>query len=347
MRIEVIMKNSFFTGDLHMQKQQTPRRCASWSWFAPWIFLALMVAPLRAQEEEYVIERDDLLSVTFWQQPSLNTQIRVAGDGSIELPVVGRVNAAGFTTSKLEQEIVRQFAFYNAKISRAAVSVVEFGSKKVYINGQVTTPGKFTFASMPTIWQAILEAGGPLENANLGQVTVVRGSGDEVGKVLNIDLAEALNRNTIQDLPKLMPGDIIYIPAIAAAGTQTTGRSPLQRSTLVYLYGEVARPGAYQYEANTNVLQAVINAGGPTAAADMEHVRLMWLDTESTQVADVNLSRYSSEPYAPPLLLQAGDMIYLPKKRSFFQAMGRVLTEVFRLAVATGASILVFEYARN
>jgi polysaccharide export outer membrane protein len=299
-----------------------------------------------AEAQEHVIEKDDLLAITFWQQPNLNTQAKVREDGTIELQAIGRVSAAGKTASKLEQEIIRQFSFYNAKITQVTVSVVEFGSNRVYINGQVLSPGKYSFGVMPTIWQAILEAGGPLENANLSRVTVVRGSGAEAGKILTIDLAGALNRNEINELPKLTPGDIIYVAAVASTGVGTIGRSPLQRSTLVYIYGEVLRPGSYQYEANTNVLQAVINAGGPTPLADMEHVRLIWLAPHSTQIAQLNILRSSSQPHSPPLLLQGGDTIYIPKKRSLLQAIGGTFSRAYQVALTTAASVLIYSFVR-
>lgn len=310
------------------------------------MFLFIATWALTATAQVHVIEKNDLLSITFWQQANMNTQARVREDGTIDLPVVGRVVAAGKTVVKLEQEIIRQFSFYNAKITQVTVSVAEFGSNKIYINGQVLTPGKYSFATMPTIWQAILEAGGPLENANLSQLTVVRGSGPDAGKVLAIDLSEALSRNAIADLPKLTPGDIIYVPAVATSGVGTFGRSPLQRSTLVYIYGEVLRPGAYQYEANTNVLQAVIKAGGPTAFSDMERVRLIWLAPHSTQIAQVNVQRSSNEPSAPPLLLQGGDTIFIPRRSSAFQAVGRMFSDVYQIALTTVASVLIYNYVR-
>ncbi len=310
-------------------------------------FLLVAALAMTAMAQDHVIEKNDMLSITFWQQANMNTQARVREDGTIDLPVVGRVVAAGRTVDKLEQEIIRQFSFYNAKITQVTVSVAEFGSNKVYINGQVLTPGKYSFAIMPTIWQAILEAGGPLENANLSQLTVVRGSGPDAGKVLAIDLADALNRNAVADLPKLTPGDIIYVPAVATSGVGTFGRSPLQRSTLVYIYGEVLRPGAYQYEANTNVLQAVINAGGPTAFADMARVRLIWLAPHSTQIAEVNVQRSSSEPNAPPLLLQGGDTVYIPRQTSMLQALGRGFSRFYQVALTTVASALVYNYVRR
>lgn len=304
----------------------------------------IFAAPLAAQQQDYVIERDDLVSVTFWQQPSLNTQSRVGEDGTIDLPIVGRVNAAGNTPAKLELEVVRQYSFYNAKVTQARVSVLEFGSKKVYINGQISRPGKYTFATMPTIWQVILEAGGPLETANLSQITVVRGSGQDAGKVLTVDLAEALNRNSVNELSRLTPGDIIYIPT---TGTVIAGRTPLQQSTLVYVYGEVAHPGAFQYEAGTNIVQAVINAGGPNPNADLKHVRLISTDSLYTQVAEVDLEIFNDAPSVPPLLLHAGDTIYLPKRRSFLQALGGMFTETYRIVLTTVASVVVFDLARQ
>lgn len=307
--------------------------------------LALFWALPAIAQQEYIIERDDFLSISFWQQPTLNTQIRVADDGTIELPTVGKVNSAGYTIEQLEKEIVRQFSFYNAKVTQAKVSVIEFGSKKAYINGQVPRPGKYTFAAMPTLWQLILEAGGPLETANLSQVSLVRGSGTEMGKVSVIDLAEVLNRNVINELPKLMPGDIVYIPAVPG-GPAAAGRSPLKKSSIVYIYGEITNPGEYQYENNTNILEAVIKAGGPTEKADFRRVRLMGMDSLHTQVALINLQKYHDEPQLPPLVLHGDDTIYIPKHQSILSSVGGLFAETARLAVVAVVPILALNFTK-
>lgn len=307
--------------------------------------LALFWALPAWAQQEYIIEREDFLAISFWQQPTLNTQIRVAEDGTIELLTVGKVNAAGYTIEQLEKEIVRQFSFYNAKVTQAKVSVIEFGSKKAYINGQVPRPGKYTFAVMPTLWQLILEAGGPLETANLSEVSLVRGSGAEMGKVSAIDLAEVLNRDAINELPKLMPGDIVYIPAVPG-GPAAAGRSPLKKSSIVYIYGEIANPGEYQYENNTNILEAVIKAGGPTEKADLHRVRLMGMDSLHTQVAQINLQKYHDEPQLPPLLLHGGDTIYIPKHQSILSSVGGLFAETARLAVVAVVPILALNFTK-
>lgn len=307
--------------------------------------LALFGAVPAMAQQEYIIERDDFLAISFWQQPTLNTQIRVAADGTIELPTVGKINSAGYTIEQLEKEIVRQYSFYNAKVTQAKVAVIEFGSKKAYINGQVPRPGKYSFAVMPTLWQLILEAGGPLETANLSQVSLVRGSGTEMGKVSTFDLAEVLNRNAINELPKLMPGDIVYIPAVPG-GPAAAGRSPLKKSSIVYIYGEIANPGEYQYESNTNILEAVIKAGGPTERADLRRVRLMGMDSLHTQVAQINLQKYHDEPQLPPLALHGGDTIYIPKRQSILGSVGGMLVETTRIAVVALVPILAVNAAR-
>ena len=198
---------------------------------------------------------------------------------------------------------------------------------------------------MPTLWQLILEAGGPLETANLSQVSLVRGSGTEMGKVSTFDLAEVLNRNAINELPKLMPGDIVYIPAVPG-GPAAAGRSPLKKSSIVYIYGEITNPGEYQYESNTNILEAVIKAGGPTERADLRRVRLMGMDSLHTQVAQINLQKYHDEPQLPPLALHGGDTIYIPKRQSILGSVGGMLVETTRIAVVALVPILAVNAAR-
>ena len=116
--------------------------------------------PVGGTAQEYRLDKGDLITVTFWQQPDLNTQVRIDAEGKIDLPLVGRMPAAGMTVEQLSTRIAQKIAVYNNKITQASVTVNEYGSRKIFVTGAVTAPGKYTFEKIPTVWEAILEAGG-------------------------------------------------------------------------------------------------------------------------------------------------------------------------------------------
>ncbi|HDI52387.1 MAG TPA: polysaccharide export protein, partial [Bacteroidetes bacterium] len=176
--------------------------------------------------QEYIIGADDVLNVTFWQQPDLNSTVKVGQDGKIELPVIGSIQAAGLTPSQLSRRIAERISLFNTKITQASVVVVQYGSKKIYVTGHVLNPGKYTFESIPNLWELILEAGGPAETAILSNIKIIRG-GAEGKKSIVVDLTKFLEKGNISELPKLYPGDTVYIPGVTGAVAGAAGGSPL------------------------------------------------------------------------------------------------------------------------
>ena len=187
------------------------------------IFTFLMTAQAFAQE--YVLEQNDKISVHFWQEPSLNIETTIDTEGKIVVPVAGRITAAGLTVSQLEQKIIQEINIYNRNVTQALVKVIEYGSKKIFVTGAVLLPGPLSFAKMPNVWEAILQAGGPLETARLDNVTILRG-GENHGQRIPVNLTNYFDDLT--KLPELRPNDNVYVPSAvgnAQGGVDGAGMS--------------------------------------------------------------------------------------------------------------------------
>jgi polysaccharide export outer membrane protein len=169
--------------------------------------------------EEYIIGTEDVLSITFWQEPDLNTRAKVRKDGMITLPIIGEVKAEGLSPKKLSQSILEKISLYNANISQATVEVEEYNHRKIYVQGEVRSPGAFGFETIPDLWGAIREAGGPTEFADLNSVSIIRGDGDSEVQV--VDLEASLKAGSLKGLPKLKPKDTIWIPRSSLSTTIT------------------------------------------------------------------------------------------------------------------------------
>jgi len=311
--------------------------------------------------QEYQIGPEDVVSISFWQQPELNTTVRVSQNGTIVLPVIGSLTAAGLTTTDLATKIVDKISLFNENISQAAVVVTQYGSNKVYVTGQVMQPGKYAFETMPSLWKVILEAGGPIENADLKHITIIRG-GAEAGKSISVDLDEFLKQGDVSMLPPIYPDDTINVPATSAvptgieAGTAqeitfdtaTSAAGASRKPKIIYIYGQVVRPGGYPLERELDLLEAIILAGGPTLTAKLDQVKVITLGKPYSTVATINLEKYSRNGTPPPFALKSGDTIYIPQKQSsFFGGLfqhGGIMYDILRIMATTVTSYFVYSW---
>ncbi len=320
-------------------------------------WLVLAARPLAAQG--YILESGDRISISFWQDPTLNTETEIRSDGKILMPVIGEITAAGLTVSQLAKKIADRMRLLNPNVNQALVKVVEYGSKKIYVTGAVYTPGPHTFEKMPNVWQAIQEAGGPTEAAALDKVIIIRG-GETSGQTIPVDLTSYFEQGDFTRLPELRPNDNIYVPtrtgAAAGAAAAGGGAGPAAgggglfvRRSVVYVYGSVMAPGAYELEKGMDVLQALIRAGGPTTVQnanrsgptqqpDLRSVRLITHSDEGPVVYEIDLEQYAREGHPQPLLLKAGDTIYVPVRQS---VASFVFSNAMRTAITGTVSILI------
>lgn len=321
------------------------------------IVLALMMAVFgygTALSQEYILESGDKISIHFWQEPSLNIETVIDTEGKIVVPVAGRLTAAGLTISQLEKKIVKQINIYNRNVTQALVKVIEYGSKRVFVTGAVLMPGPLTFPKMPNVWEAILQAGGPLENARLDNVTILRG-GENHGQRIPVNLTSYFDDLT--RLPELRPNDNIYVPSAGPKGpgggdvAGSAVASLYTKKKVVYIYGEVSAPGRYELEQEMDVLQAIILAGGPSSGRgavgsasspginpDMSAVKVISMTSDGPVVYELDLEKYAVSGAPVPIQLKPGDTVYVPAR----DAYGRfIVSNVMRTLLTTSISILV------
>lgn len=276
--------------------------------------LALHVPVVSAQD--YKIQRGDILSVKFWQDPSLNTEARVGQDGNIELPVIGSVRAAGMTPSELSQRIVDGISRYRINITQALVKVVEYTGNTIYVTGQVGTPGSYSFEAIPSLWNVLQKAGGVLQTADLERVTVIR-AGKNANVVIPVDVTQFLQNG--DKLPTLKGGDTIHVPALESGRAGSTPSSPFVSTDEIYIAGEVANPGRYSFASDLSLMDVLVMAGGPTPAAELSSVRIIKRKRHAdpavkAAIMKVDLETYLDTSEPGPLSLHPGDTIYVPRR---------------------------------
>lgn len=170
--------------------------------------IAGVPSPIAA--EPYKIGSDDILDVLVWKQPQLSAEkIVVGNDGTIALPLTGRVTAAGITTEELQAGLTNRLSNY-IHDPKVTVRVASAASRVVYVAGEVAKPGVYPLLSGEVVSQAIATAGGPTVYASLGKVRVTRRSTD-TPVVMTVNLNAAQAGDLRADVP-LERGDEIYVP---------------------------------------------------------------------------------------------------------------------------------------
>jgi len=155
-----------------------------------------------------ILASGDVVKLTFSAAPELNQSQKVRSDGKLSLPLVGEVDAAGKTIGQLQGDLIQ---LYKSQLKTPEVTVsLEASLTTVVVSGAVNHPAKIAFERPTTVFQAIMEAGGPSEYGTLKKVRLVRTvNGVQKSQVMNVQdtlVSQGTKPFYVRD------GDVIYVP---------------------------------------------------------------------------------------------------------------------------------------
>lgn len=225
-------------------------------------------APVSAN---YIVGPQDVLAITVWDA-DLGGKFSVETDGSFTFPLIGRVRVAGLTLRAVESLLVKGLTegkFFRAP--QVTVGVEQYRSQRVFVLGQVRTPGTYALTGDMTLIELLALAGSTTSEAGAEAVILRARPGQRAAAptdppteldrrtegVIRVDIDLEGGRAS-QDV-QLHDGDTIYVP----------------RAELVYVYGQVNSPGAYALRKDTTVLQALSLAGGLTDRGSTGRIRIV------------------------------------------------------------------------
>ncbi len=292
--------------------------------------------------DSYRVGQGDVLDINFWQDPSLNSTVRVNQEGKITLDIVGDVEAAGKTTQELENDIVRRMSRLNKNISQAVVRVASYNYQHVFVSGQVNNPGKYTFEEIPDLWTILNEAGGLTETADLSRVTIIRG-GEEAGKVEVVNVAEAIATGQLDQLPKIGREDTIEVPRTLAGLPSAELSGPIERKNVIYVVGAVTEPGPVKFEKDVDVLEAIALAGGFNGAADVKKAKVLAKDGYYAQSLHFDLEKYALSGAPARYIMNKEDIVVVPyQERSTWEKIATILTPIGAAAGVITSGVLIY-----
>lgn len=255
-------------------------------------------APVQSQTSETLtVGPGDVLEISVLGIEELSRRVRILGDGTITMPLLGNFRIAGFTVKGSEELIARMLSTKElVNDPQVSIFVVESISGTVSVQGAVQTPGSYDLVGGGTLLEVIGRAGGVTQNRG-GQILVVRGSETPNQETLEIDATRLLDEGDVTQNVSLKPGDIVVVPPA--------------RNLRVYVTGAVRGPGAVDYLSSEGitVLQAITAAGGPTERANLKKVTIKRRYTDGTEeLIPVNAKRIQNGK-DPDLPLERNDTV--------------------------------------
>jgi polysaccharide export outer membrane protein len=272
------------------------------------LFVSLVgIAPALAQVDEafikeYKIGAKDVLEITVVELPELNQTVRVSEDGSITLPLIGRVAIDGLTKEEVEKRLAALLLEQNyVKNARVTVFIKEYQSKRVALIGAVTKPGMYELVGRMTLLQLISQAAGLTENASSSMFVLREGKDGNQARIV-IDLDDLINNgNQTLNIP-LQAGDIVNIP--------------VEQFINVYVFGAVRNPGVIQAKMSKNItiLQAIAQAGGLIEGASKSGVTVTRKDKKTGDEIKIKVNLNDVlKGKEPAMDLLEGDVVYVPE----------------------------------
>jgi polysaccharide export outer membrane protein len=247
-------------------------------------------------QDTLLIAPGDLLHIQVADTPEMDEDARVTDQGMVPIVGIGDVKVAGLTPSNaataVRDKLIDGHYLNHPMVS---INVEEFATLQVSVIGEVKASGAYPIATPRPILDVLALAGGLTSEAN--RHILLERKGDQqhpLDYYVSNDGTQAIEHQIMVN-----PGDTIVV----------------SRAGIVYILGDVNRPGGYVMSNNDSqltLLQGLALAGGVTRAAKQGHAHLIrkklgggFSDTELS-VGEIQKGKQ------PDLALLPGDVLYLP-----------------------------------
>jgi polysaccharide export outer membrane protein len=243
------------------------------------------------------ISYGDLIQVNVFDSVELSGPLRVNSKGEVELPLGGAVSVRGLTAAEAGAAIATRLKQAEILLDpHVTVLIIEYQSQGVTVTGEVKTPGVYPLLGNRTVLDMIALAGGLNENA--GQIASVfhRDNPHDIRQV-KLGVSVLTPSSIAESNFELLPGDTISV----------------SRSGVIYIIGDVGRPGGFLVEHNDrlSVLQALALAQGANQTASLGATQLMRKVEGGRLQYGIDLKKVLKGE-SPDVLLADGDVLYVP-----------------------------------
>lgn len=262
---------------------------------------------------DYLIGPEDVLQITVFDVPDLNQTVRVANDGTIGLPLLGRIQASGLTSDQLRDRLETELGKNLLQNPQVSVFVQQYHARPVSIVGAVEKPGLYQITGPRSLIEMISLAGGLAKRstaaagrsvyvtrpAGFKNLKAVRGMKELAPDKISIDLKDLLYTQAVGLNIQIEPHDIIAV----------------SKADVIYVAGGgVRKPGGFVLEDrdSVTVVQALAMAEGLLPNAAKGRARIIHTKPDGSHVESYIDVKKILKDQAPDPALAANDILYVP-----------------------------------
>lgn len=246
---------------------------------------------------DYILGPEDVITIKVWDNNDLDLTVEISQEGSFTFPLIGTVKAQGHSVLQLEKLIHDRLSDGYIVSPQVTINVEKYKTQKVFVLGQVKSPGVYNIKGNIHLLELISMAGGLSDDAERS-VTIVRsrssknidGKVSRSGKkenIFKIDLGE-YEEDNIHETFLVKSGDYVYV----------------NKKSHFFVTGEVKKTGDFSWEKDLTVRQALSRAGGTTDTASEKRITIIRVKNEKEVVVKAKMED----------LVEPNDIIQVPER---------------------------------
>jgi polysaccharide export outer membrane protein len=275
---------------------------------------------------------DEIVIVSVVAEDIANKPTRITTSGDLNLPMVGRIHAAGMTLDQLETEVSQRLKKYY-RDPDLSINVTQFKSQPVSVIGYVGTPGVIQLEGRKNLIEVLSQVGGLRPEAG-SRVKITRKS--EWGPIPlpsaktqgDLSIAEVSVRGietatSPEENIQILPNDIITVP----------------RADIIYVLGEVKMPGGFALDERgrtISLIEVLARAGGATPTAALKNAKIVRAVPNSNRIEIAVNLKDVTKGKAKDMVLQPDDILYVPNsyaKGAFRRTLDTVVNTATAVAI--------------
>lgn len=253
------------------------------------IWLGLVAGHAHAQtpgKQDYVIGSGDVLRINVYQNADLTIETRVSESGTVSYPLLGTVQLGGLSVAQAELAISDGLRNGNfVRQPQVNILLMQVRGNQASVLGMVNRPGRYPLEVTGMRLSELLATAGGISPGGSDLITL---SGVRDGQIVysTIDIGTLLTRGGSEQDPVIRNGDTLYV----------------ERMPMVYIFGEVQRPGSFRLERGMTLMQALAAGGGVTQRGTVKGLKV---HRRSTENKVLELDAALNDP------LREGDVVYV------------------------------------
>lgn len=278
------------------------------------------ISALMQRATVYTIAPGDVLQIVVWDHPELSASMLPAAplgavgaagaaasplaqqqsgfevdqDGVLEFPYAGKLQVAGLTPEQAHARLSKKLAFY-LKNPKVSLRVLSYRSKRVYLDGEVKSPGVQAINDIPmTLLEAINRAGGMLPTADQSRIAITR-----EGKTYQINLPLLVQRGVNPGAIMLTNGDVVRVLS--------------REESKIFVSGEVTSPRALTMRNGRLTLNEALGESGGInpVSGDARQVYVVRRDSSESVVYQLDANAPGALAMAEGFELNPKDVVYV------------------------------------